>query len=96
MALRSATGMHHDSLARLFGAVRTYEYSRKFSAEDREQYERSGDAMAGGRFPIRTQDDLNDAVDDYYRTGRPSAVAAHIHAMAKKHKLTLPSEFADS
>lgn len=88
--------MHRDSLARLFGAVTTYEYSRKFSQDDRDSYARAGDALPGGRYPIRTQDDLNDAVDDYYRTGRPSAVAAHIHAMAKKHKLTLPPELADS
>lgn len=88
--------MDDAGLKRLFGAMQHHEYARKFSQDERDRAEKQGNAMPGGRYPIENQDDLDNAVEDYIRTGRPSAVAAHIHAQAKKLGLKLPSYMADS
>lgn len=85
-----------EGIRRLAGAAKHHEYARKFSQDERDQAAKDGNAMPGGRYPIYNQDDLDDAVEDYIRTGRPSAVAAHIHAMAKKLGLKLPTYMADS
>lgn len=94
--MRTATGLDPDALKRLSGAVAMTEYARKWSQDERDRAEKQGNAMPGGRYPIENQDDLDNAVEDYIRTGRPSSVAAHLHAMAKKHGLKLPSWMADS
>lgn len=39
--------------------------------------------MPGGRYPIYSQTDLQNAVNDYNRTGQPDAVKAHIQKRAK-------------
>lgn len=96
MRTRSATGFDEGSLRRLAGAMTHHEYARKFSQEERDRAEKQGNAMPGGRYPIENQDDLDNAVEDWIRTGRPSAVGAHIHAQAKKLGLKLPAYMADS
>jgi hypothetical protein len=89
--LRSATGFDRDALKRLSGAVQhQYEYARQFSSADRQRAEKEGAAMAGGKYPIYNQTDLDNAVKDYNRTGQPSAVKAHIQKRAKALNLKDP------
>lgn len=85
-----------EALRRLAGAAHHHETARKFSQDERDQAAKDGAAMPGGRYPIYSQDDLDNAVEDWIRTGRPSSVAAHLHAQAKKLGLKLPSYMADS
>lgn len=67
------------------------EYATKWTAEKRRDAIKTGDAMADGKFPIRDQEDLNNAVRlAGSSTTAKASVIAHIKAMAKKHSLTLP------
>lgn len=68
---------------------------KKFSQRTRDNYAASGDAMPDGKYPIKTQKDLDNAVNDYNRTGQPADVKAHILKQAKKYKLSLPSTWQD-
>ena len=70
---------------------------RDFNAAQRRDATASGDAMAGGKFPIKNQKDLDNAVGLIGNSSEPkSAVKAHIRAMAKKHGLKLPDSGAKS
>ena len=82
--------MHPVALRRLAGAINRYEHARKFTTEDRERLAKSGAAMSDGGYPIENQGDLDNAVNDYNRTGQPPAVKAHIVARAKALNLRPP------
>ena len=54
-----------------------------FDAAQRKELAKKGEAMPDGSYPIRNTQDLANAYKDYIRTGRSSAVAAHINKRAK-------------
>jgi hypothetical protein len=56
---------------------------REFSAAEREKDAEAGVAMPDGAYPIRTAQDVENAVRDYYRSGQKPDVKAHIIARAK-------------
>lgn len=60
----------------------------------RHKQAQSGVAMATpghvGAYPIENQTQLNDAVHDWIRTGRPAAVKSHIQKRARALNLELP------
>ena len=67
---------------------------RNFNAAQREAATTAGDAMPGGKFPIKNQSDLDNAVGLMGNSTEPkSAVKAHIRAMAAKHGLKLPAKW---
>lgn len=68
---------------------------RFFSAQERRKETDEGNAMPGGRFPIKTQDDLDNAVHLVGQADDQDAVRAHIRAMAKKHGLALPDSMTE-
>lgn len=73
------------------------EYATKWTAEKRAEAEKSGDALPGGKFPIRDQEDLNNAVRLAGNSDvSEDRVRTHIKKQAKKHGLSLPSSFADA
>jgi hypothetical protein len=55
----------------------------EFSAAVREKDAEAGVAMPNGSYPIRSAKDVENAVRDYYRSGRRPDVKAHIIARAK-------------
>ncbi len=56
---------------------------REFSAEEREKYAEAGVAMPDGSYPIKSAEDVENAVRDYNRSGQKPDVKAHIIARAK-------------
>ncbi|MGH6796756.1 MAG: hypothetical protein ACREDI_00015 [Roseiarcus sp.] len=56
---------------------------REFSAAEREKGAEAGVAMPDGSYPIRSAKDVENAVRDYYRSGKKPDVKAHIIARAK-------------
>ena len=56
---------------------------REFSAGEREKDAEQGVAMPDGSYPIRSAKDVENAVRDYYRSGKKPDVKAHIIARAK-------------
>lgn len=57
---------------------------KKYSAAERKKATASGAAMKGGRFPIKSAEDVANAVKDYNRIGQPADVKAHIIKRAKE------------
>jgi hypothetical protein len=55
----------------------------EFSAGEREKDAGEGVAMPDGSYPIRSAKDVENAVRDYYRSGKQPDVKAHIIARAK-------------
>ena len=55
----------------------------EFSAGEREKDAEQGVAMPDGSYPIRSAKDIENAVRDYYRSGKKADVKAHIIARAK-------------
>ena len=55
----------------------------EFSAGEREKGAEQGVAMPDGSYPIRSAKDVENAVKDYYRSGKKPDVKAHIVARAK-------------
>lgn len=67
------------------------EYSAKWTQEKRNQAEKSGDALPGGKFPIKDQEDLDNANTLKGNSSVPNAVVErHMKKQAKKHGLRLP------
>jgi hypothetical protein len=56
---------------------------REFSAQEREKDAEAGVAMPDGSYPIKSAEDVENAVRDYNRSGQKSDVKAHIIARAK-------------
>ena len=56
---------------------------RAFAAAEREKDAEAGVAMPDGSYPIRSAEDVENAVKDYGRSGRKEDVKAHIIARAK-------------
>jgi hypothetical protein len=56
---------------------------RESSAAEREKDAEEGVAMPDGSYPIRSAKDVENAVRDYYRSGKKPDVRAHIIARAK-------------
>jgi hypothetical protein len=56
---------------------------REYSAAQREKDAEAGVAMPDGSYPIRSEEDLENAVRDFYRGGQEPDVKAHIIARAK-------------
>lgn len=56
---------------------------REFSAAEREKDAEAGVAMPDGSYPIKSADDVENAVRDYNRSGQKPDVKAHIIARAK-------------
>jgi len=55
----------------------------EFSAAEREKDAEADVAMPDGSYPIRSATDVENAVRDYYRSGKKPDVKAHIIARAK-------------
>lgn len=90
--MRTATGLPTQALSRLFGAIEHYETAKAFNAEDRKRYAAEGVAMPDGSYPIRNPEDLHNAYMDWIRTGRSSAVRAHLEQRAKALGVKLPDQ----
>ena len=56
---------------------------REFSAAQREKDAEEGVAMPDGSYPIRSAKDVENAVKDFFRSGKKPDVKAHIIARAK-------------
>ena len=56
---------------------------REFSAAEREKDAEAGVAMPDGSYPIKSAEDVENAVRDYNRSGQKPDVKAHIIARAK-------------
>ncbi|MGH3378312.1 MAG: hypothetical protein ACRDP6_26675 [Actinoallomurus sp.] len=69
-------------------------FKRDFSAEERHAATDSGAAMPDGSFPIKSREDLHNAMQAIGRAKDPSAVKAHIRSRAKS--LGLESELSDA
>lgn len=67
---------------------------RFFSAARRRKLTQTGDAMPGGRYPIKNQKDLNNAARLSGHSSDQAMVRAHIRAEAAKHGLSLPNSYA--
>lgn len=68
------------------------EYSAKWTQDKRKDAEKSGDALPGGRFPIKDQEDMDNANTLKNNSSIPQAtVIRHMKKQAKKHGLKLPS-----
>lgn len=67
---------------------------REFSAEERSAAADSGAAMPDGSFPIKSKQDLHNAMQAIGRAKNPGEVKAHIRARAKA--LGLESELSDA
>lgn len=63
-------------------------YKKKFTSTQRTKLAKRGVAMPDGRYPIESEDDLANAVNDYNRTGQSAVVKAHIKKRAKALGLT--------
>jgi len=70
----------------------------EFSAPEREKDSEEGAAMPDGSYPIRSAKDVENAVRDYFRTGKKPDVKAHIIARAKAigAESALPDEWKES
>lgn len=66
------------------------------STRRRERIAGAGHAMAGGRYPIETAGDLENAVKDWIRTGRPADVAAWIRKSAKRLGVATPDALQEA
>lgn len=67
------------------------EYAAKWTDEKRKAAVQSGDALPGGKFPIRDQEDMDNANTLKGSSSLPkSTVVAHMKKQAKKHSLKLP------
>jgi hypothetical protein len=55
----------------------------EFSAREREKGAEEGVAMPDGSYPIRSAKDVENAVRDYFRSGKKADVKAHIIARAR-------------
>jgi hypothetical protein len=55
----------------------------EFSAHERERGAKQGVAIQGGSYPIRSVKDVENALRDYYRSGKKPDVKTHIIARAK-------------
>jgi hypothetical protein len=71
---------------------------RGFSEEDRKKLAKSGAALPGGGFPIKTVEDLKNAVRAIGRAKDPAAAKAHIISRAKSLGATkeLPADWVKS
>jgi hypothetical protein len=58
-------------------------FDRDYSTEERKEMVEKGEAMAGGRYPIKTAKDVENAIGDWGRTGSSPSVKAHIIKRAK-------------
>lgn len=58
-------------------------FKRDYSADERKTMADKGEAMAGGRFPIKTPQDVTNAVHDWGRAGSAADVKAHIISRAR-------------
>lgn len=67
-----------DELNRALGIEK-----KDYSAEERKKMTDKGEAMAGGKYPIKSKADVENAVKDWNRTGQAADVKAHILARAK-------------
>lgn len=77
---------HHDDVQRV-----AEEYAAKWPDEKRKAAVKSGDALPGGKFPIRDQEDLNNANALKGNSSVAQAtVIGHMRKQAKKHGLNLP------
>jgi hypothetical protein len=84
--LGAALGRHDADLKKA-----SDEYAAKWTDEKRKQAEKDGDALPGGKFPIKDQEDMNSAATLAGNSKVPRAtVVAHMKKQAKKHSLTLP------
>ena len=70
----------------------------EFSAPEREKDAEEGVAMPDGSYPIRSVKDVENAVRDYFRTGKKPDVKAHIIARAKAigAESALPDDWKES
>jgi hypothetical protein len=71
---------------------------REVSAAQREKDAEEGVAMPDGSYPIRSAKDVENAVRDYYRSGKKPDVKAHIIARAKAigAKSALPADWTEA
>ena len=69
-----------------------------YNSKDRKKMADSGEAMKDGSFPIKTAQDVKNAVKDWGRTGSKSSVKRHIIRRAKAIGATssLPSDWPGS
>lgn len=56
---------------------------REFTAEEREQAAQAGHALPDGSFPIKSKEDLRNAISSYGRAKDPAKAKAHIIARAR-------------
>lgn len=63
----------------------------RFDAQQRRNDAKNGIARPDGSYPIRNQQDLDNAVKDYIRTGRPMAVKEWIRKRATQLGLETPA-----
>ena len=70
----------------------------EFLAPEREKDAEEGVAMPDGSYPIRSAKDVENAVRDYFRTGKKPDVKAHIIARAKAigAESALPGDWKES
>ena len=70
----------------------------EFLAPEREKDAEEGVAMPDGSYPIRSAKDVENAVRDYFRTGKKPDVKAHIIARAKAigAESALPDDWKES
>ncbi len=70
----------------------------ELSAPEREKDAEEGVAMPDGSYPIRSAKDVENAVRDYFRTGKKPDVKAHIIARAKAigAESALPDDWKES
>jgi hypothetical protein len=71
---------------------------RAFATARREADAAAGAAMPDGSYPIESAEDVENAVRDYYRSGKRPEIRAHIIARAKSigAKNALPDDWAAS
>jgi hypothetical protein len=69
----------------------------EFSPKEREQEAEEGVAMPDGSYPIRSAKDVENAVRDYYRSGKKPDVKTHIISRAKAigAESALPDDWAE-
>lgn len=68
--------------------------AEKFNAADRHKLAATGVARPDGSYPIRDQQDLDNAVKDWIRTGRSLSVKGWIDKRAKALDLEMPTTAA--
>ncbi len=65
-----------------------YDAFRNYTAEDRREMAKNGQALPDGSYPIKDEEDLRNAIQAIGRASDPSAVRAHIKKRAKALGLT--------